>query len=508
MDSPTLATLLLDPSLLLGDWEKRGFNPRGKTLLLAVSGGADSMAMLRYFCDEIAPRRNCRLVVGHVDHGLRPESGQDAAWLKAECLRLDLPFLSHTLRPETRGRRESTEAWARRGRYAALEAMAGEKNTDHILTAHHREDWIETVFIRLSRGETWRAWLGMPFSRDPGIIRPFLHLAPDLIRRYLELTGQSWREDASNGDKRFLRNRLRHQILPGLEEAWPNWREGLLAIGSNMRELKPQIERLEQGPLPYIREEGGFGLALEALDEPHAAGDPTLLLSRLREWMAWAGGPKNRPSRAFLGGFKPEAGAGPWMPAPGWLLERRLGPPNPAYLLSKVAGKTVRIGQNTAKACLADPQHFILDILPREWEFSLFERRYRLRARRLKKPDRMEFPKDVERRAIFDGDSISSTLVIRSRLAGDRFCPLGTRSSTRKLKDYLREKGVPVDLRDSLPLVFSENTLAWVPGFGLADGFKVTSKTDTLLELVLECLTPMTHCTTKTTDSSRINAVK
>lgn len=481
----------------LQSWQAQGFRPHGKHWLLAVSGGADSLALLRFFADRIVPETHCRLTVAHINHNLRQESQEEESFIAALCGRLSLACHTAHLEPAGRKRRESLEAWARRERYAALHCIAREAQTDGVLTAHHRDDFVETVFLRLLRGEGWRALTGMAFQREPGLVRPFLFVPGSALRDYLAEVGQTWCEDGSNQNRRYLRNRLRLDLLPRLDQEWPNWRRRLAEVARNLQTMQTFLSEIETGQNdpPALLEPGHAVLPAEALDEPLKEGDTPLVLRRLRQMMALAGGPPGKPGRPFLQGFQPHSGQTEWSAAANGVLQRRFavggGQQYHLFFRPKKAGN--RLGKLEAESCSDTPVQVILKPLPGSWTFRLADQDYRLTARSLTPAAMAGFPAAEERRAIFDAKRISSTLQLRTRRAKDSFCPLGMRGRSRKLKDYLRDRGVPQELRDNMPLVFSDETLVWVPGVGLAESGKVLPESENLLELVLECLTTKIH---------------
>ncbi len=481
----------------LQSWEAQGFRPHGKHWLLAVSGGADSLALLRFFADRIAPQTHCRLTVAHINHHLRQESQEEEAFVAALCGRLSLACHTAHLEPAGRKRRESLEAWARRERYAALHRISQEVKADGVLTAHHRDDFVETVLLRLMRGEGWRALTGMAFQREPGLVRPFLSLPGSALRDYLAEVGQTWCEDDSNQNRRYLRNRLRLDLLPRLDGEWPNWRERLTAVGKDMQSLQGFVAEIEteDADKPVLLEPGHAVLPVESLDQPLADGDSPLVLRRLRQMMALAGGPPGKPGRPFLQGFQPHSGQTEWSAAANGVLQRRfaVGGGQQYHLLYRPIKAGNRPGKTEVKMCSEAAVKVILRPLPGIWTFRLADQDYRLTARSLTPTAITGFPAAEERQAIFDAKRISSTLQLRTRRAGDSFCPLGMRGRSRKLKDYLRDRGVPQELRDNMPLVFSDETLIWVPGVGLAESGKVLPESENLLELVLECLTKKIH---------------
>lgn len=192
-------------------------------LLVAVSGGGDSLALLHalHFADVLPVASGPReLVVAHADHGLRPQSGADRSFVEATCGRFGLRCLTERLAVSPKAG-EGLEAAARRMRYAFLASAAGSIGARAVLVAHTLEDQVETVLHRLCRGTAVGGLGGMAPVRELvegiALVRPLLAVSRQAGRRYLETVGQSWVEDASNADTRRARNYLRHEILPRLE---------------------------------------------------------------------------------------------------------------------------------------------------------------------------------------------------------------------------------------------------------------------------------------------------
>ena len=193
--------------------------PRTWTIGLAVSGGADSTALLAVLAD-LRDALDFDAIVLHVDHGLRPDSHDDARFVEALAARFGLPC--RTLRARIRRRpRESLEMAARRTRLAFFARMTRELGLDAIATGHHADDVAETFIMRMARGAGPEGLAGLkPVSHVDGItlIRPLLGLRDADLRAYLRRRGLTWREDSTNADTSILRNKVRHVILPFLRE--------------------------------------------------------------------------------------------------------------------------------------------------------------------------------------------------------------------------------------------------------------------------------------------------
>ncbi len=189
--------------------------PAGAGLILAaVSGGGDSVALLRLLQDQ-APARGWRLAVGHVDHGLRPGSEDDAAFVAALAAERGLPFISRRVEVQPSGR--SPEEAARLARNAALRSMAAEAGASWVALGHTADDQAETVLARALMGSGPSGLAGMRPLADV-FWRPLLGWRRQHLRAYLETLGQAWRKDPSNQELGPLRNRLRHRLLPLAQE--------------------------------------------------------------------------------------------------------------------------------------------------------------------------------------------------------------------------------------------------------------------------------------------------
>jgi tRNA(Ile)-lysidine synthase len=195
----------------------------GRTVLVAASGGIDS-SVLAHALASVARMRGVSLVVGHVNHGLRgAASDADAAAVHRLADRLGAPFEAATADPRplrtggsSRDRPTLQEA-ARTLRYEALRAMAARRGAERIVTAHNADDQAETVMMRLMRGTGPDGLGGIPERSPDGVLaRPLLRVSRAEIATYAEFHGVEWREDATNADSDYTRNRLRNHWLPEL----------------------------------------------------------------------------------------------------------------------------------------------------------------------------------------------------------------------------------------------------------------------------------------------------
>ena len=210
-------------------WKDSSFELRA--VLIGVSGGADSVGLLRAAASEgVIP--GVKLVVGHVDHGIRgTESKADSKWVGGLACQLGLEFESIAV--ELAG--DHSEAAARECRYAALSDLAERHGCGAIMVAHTRDDQVETVLHNLLRGTGLQGVAGMPERQSLGngleLLRPLLELGRTEVENWLNSVGQTWRVDHTNTETRWTRNRIRHDLLPVLEREYnPQVREALLRM--------------------------------------------------------------------------------------------------------------------------------------------------------------------------------------------------------------------------------------------------------------------------------------
>ena len=203
----------------------------GQRVLTALSGGPDSVALLHLL------RRNdlaLNLEAAHVHHGVRGEEADcDASFCEALCAELGIPF--HLLRIDGRAPRVSgREGTWRRLRYRALLDLKEAHEFSAVATGHHRDDIAEGVLVQLLRGGGPRALSGIEASTTDGIIRPLLSWSREEIRSWLDNRCVSWRQDSSNSDLGLLRNRVRLDLMPGLESVSPSIRSHLVHLARTL----------------------------------------------------------------------------------------------------------------------------------------------------------------------------------------------------------------------------------------------------------------------------------
>ena len=277
----------------------------GGTLLLAVSGGPDSLALL-YLLARTRQRHGAALVAAYIDHGIRPaeETEADREFVSAQAAALGLPFVSARAEPED-DRRRSPEEAARLGRYRSLARLAGGAGAAAVATGHTRSDQAETVVLRLLRGSGLRGLASMapdgpwpaPSEQPPALIRPLLPLDRGETEAYCVALGLTPRHDPENRNPRYLRNRIRAEILPALRAANPRIERVLANLADEARDWQAVVETAT-APHATGSEEGQQPPSLDAASLARA--DAVARATRLRELLRAALPGLPAPSRAHV----------------------------------------------------------------------------------------------------------------------------------------------------------------------------------------------------------------
>ena len=254
--------------------------PRHQKLLVAVSGGGDSVALLHALV-----ALGQRVHVGHVHHGLRAESNADQAF--AAELAESLGVACNVIRVDARKHPgESPEARARSLRYAALEQVRVERVCSAVATAHTLDDQAETVLLRQARGSTLSGLAAIaPRCHKRRLLRPLLSVRRDELRKYLCARGLRWREDSTNADLRIPRNRLRAQVLPVLEEIYPDALAKIASLAEQAQRSRASEARAADRLLQAAESQSPGGLKRALIAELPAAERQIAL----REWLARQG---------------------------------------------------------------------------------------------------------------------------------------------------------------------------------------------------------------------------
>lgn len=396
---------------------------KGAKILLAVSGGSDSMGLMR-LSSAVAPDLDLALSVGFVDHGLRPGVDEEWALVEAAAGRLGLEARRERVQGAPCG--GSVQAWARDARYALLTRMACERGAGFVATGHTLDDQAETMLLRLLRGTGLDGLCGIPERRDAGgvaIVRPLLALRRERVRDHLRGLGQPWVEDPSNRNPRFARSRVRAELLPLMSSLQPEVAVRLAGLAREARGLTEAVDRrlLSECSLDPLRLGGGLKVDCEVI-----AALPRGLRGRLvRLAVQRARGDLRRVERVHLAAMESASGT-----------RRSTG-------LLPLPGPSVALVDRGSLYVFPGP-------LPPRTEQE---------ARLESAGDAVWRARSVELGAAVEVRPGADGLVLRARRPGDRLW-----GSSRKLKNLFIEREVPRPYRDFVPLLASGADVLAAPG--------------------------------------------
>lgn len=404
----------------------------------ALSGGADSVALLHALCQLRQVLAPAEVAAVHVHHGLHADAD---AW-ESHCRRLcaDLGVALVVVRVDGGAARgESPEAAARRARYGALASLVGDGEA--VCTAHHRRDQAETLLLQLMRGAGPTGLAGMPALAPLGegwLARPLLDVGTQALRDYLARHRLPWLEDPGNADLRFDRNFVRHQILPHLERRWPGVQRTLARAACHQADSAAIARALAGIDLDAARGSSPGTLSAPALAALPAARARNLL----RGWLAERGLP---PAAAcHLHG----------------ILHQLLSARADATPLVSWPGAEVRRYRDALYALPPMPVHDVTRVIA--WNPG--------------SPLRLPHGALAAARARGRGLSVDrcarARVEVRFRHGGERFQPAGRRHGAA-LKKLLQSSAVPPWLRDRIPLIYVDGELAAVAGMWVGEPYAV-----------------------------------
>lgn len=432
----------------------------GASVVLAVSGGVDSMVMLHLFA-EMSSEWNLRLAVAHVNHQLRGEESMgDEAFVEKSAKSLHIPF--YTTRIDTLAyagaNHVSKQEAARQLRYDFLEQVRLRTKSDCVATAHQADDNAETVLMNALRGTGIRGLAGIPIRRDPGnIIRPILFARRREIEEYAKGHQIAFRSDSSNESVKYRRNYLRRNVIPLLESSGKSdFVTSLNRLSQLMRQLDRLLSAEVQQTLGTIlsqHEDGGYSLNIAELRSKPQYLQEGIVLEVLRKLGAEV------ESGKVLKVFE---------------------------LCNLTTGSQLQLSKSLHVYRDRDRLAFVQ---PREeaplnqavslgQSYTLPYFRFSL-SMPIPRPPSLGSCRDIE---FVDAGKLGERLVLRSWQEGDWFIPLGMKSR-KKISNFYVDEKIPLAVKPRVPIFESDGTIVWICGRRLDERFKVTDQTRHVVRL-------------------------
>lgn len=431
----------------------------GSRLILAVSGGVDSMTMLHLFAAVREPW-NLDLAVAHVNHQLRGEESEaDETFVQSAARQLGLPFFSTRVGTLEYAHKHgvSKQVAARELRYQFFEELRRQLHADAVATAHTADDNAETVLMNALRGSGIHGLAGIPVRRAQGnVIRPLLFAYRSEIERYARETSIAFRQDSSNDSPAYTRNFIRLNLLPTLQKHLDvNIAQSLNRLSALMREVESRLNIQTQAVYHQIVSTDGaeFRLYIPTFQKQSPLVQDEILLTLFRQM-----------------GVEPQA------EKIHGLLQLCVAQTGHSVSLSKTM-RAYRDRSHLLFSMTPPPEPFSYTVeVGKDYRFATF--RFASRMENCV-PQHFTGPPTTQ---YVDAERLGGRLVLRSWREGDWFMPLGLHGK-KKLSDFFIDRKVPLTEKHRIPVLESDGTIVWVCGYRLDERFMITPHTTATVKL-------------------------
>jgi tRNA(Ile)-lysidine synthase len=435
----------------------------GDHVLVAVSGGADSTALL-HSLHRLSSEFQLALTVAHLNHCIRGAEGDsDAEFVRTMCLDLGLPFVSETIevKQQALAFRKNLEEWARNLRYDFLRRTATRIGATRIAIGHNINDQAETALFRFLRGSGVEGLSAIHPVIDSLIVRPLLQCSRELIRDYLIQQHINYCEDSTNTDLKHARNRIRRELIPYLQTHFnPQLLEALARETDHTREIWEFMKSQASAAYHSLHSltTDGISLRIPLLLDLHPALQKQVLRHALKECIGSLRGIGMIHIQNLLS-LCTAANSGERIDLPhGGTALRQFD----ALLLLNHEPKTAPVYAYT------------LDI---PGQCHVLESAVTFLCQIVETPSLPAMKDAISHQAFLNMETLPKQLRIRPRIPGDRYGGLGH----RKVKKMLIDSKIPFLQRESIPMIVAGNDVVWIPGFRPAQNYAAKPVSGTCL---------------------------
>jgi tRNA(Ile)-lysidine synthase len=433
----------------------------GSRVIVAVSGGPDSMALLTIL-KELSGEMRLKLTAAHFNHHIRPESKKEQAAVERFASSIGIPVLvgSADVPSEARKRKIGLEEAARLLRYRFLGTAAGDRGDRLVALGHTRDDQIETILHRILRGTGWRGLMGIPAKRGP-FVRPLLDCARTELIELLRSRKIPYMMDESNRDDTYYRNRIRIRLLPYLRRNFnPAVDESILRLHESLEEGWRLLEEPVLGRIPDLGPDGTVALSLNRLAELSDFEIYMTIDLVLRErFHLFQDFEKKHFDAVKRLARSSQSGRSIRFPHGVWIMKEQG---------ELVVSREEPLGRFAGEVVVPEPGTYALPF----WGLTL----------EVERVGRTIENAWNEREAHLA--SIRFPIRIRSRMPGDRLVPFGMKGR-KKLSDLFIDRKIPLRARDRYPVFEDEQGPFWVPGVVTGERTRITPRTRHVLRLRL-----------------------
>jgi tRNA(Ile)-lysidine synthase len=445
----------------------------GQHLLVGVSGGPDSIALLSLLY-RLAQSWRLTLTAIHCNYGLRgAESDGDESFVREFCQERHLSLVVHRPMLVKRRQRSSLQATARDARYDFMRQLAHEVGAVRIVVGHTANDQAETVLMWMLRGAGMAGLAGMPYVREDGIIRPLLASTREEVLTYLSHEGLTYRRDSSNEKPLYYRNRIRKDLLPVITRLAPASVRVLQRQADVVREDERYLELVTRDLVQKLVSPDFGGVQrvnLQAFIELPVALQRRLVRTILRTYDEEGRVSSLRVVESVRHVFlKGKSGA-------------RLSLKQALVTLDQGSVRFSSVGgDHKEKTGLEQGKSESLPLLvPSTVYWARTNQQIQVQRMARRDAEQGCVASSVQR-VVFDADRCSEPFVVRSWQSGDRFSPQGMKGNSKKLQDFFTDRKIARHQREEIPLLVAPEGILWVVGMRQDERFVVRRGTTNCL---------------------------